>query len=361
VSALLTDLLYVVGVAGMFLLLIAPHEAGHFALAKLFKVRVIEFSIGAGARLWSMTRGGTLYAIRALPILGYVRMGGMEAGDFEDPNGFHSKPAIQRILILIAGPAANFLVAMLLIGGYWLTQVNSDPGKVVSVVPNSPAAAAGFQTGDRILAVNGQAVTRPHQLREVEDLAPGATLVIGAVHPNGQHFDSVLSPVCSYDVKTGRLSQCAVGVSVAPVVSVQSAVTTGVSFPFLAVGGITQGLWQLLTGVIPGGLFGQNGLTGPIGIADVTAAAVNQGFANYIFLVALLSVALGFTNLLPFLALDGGRVVVVLIEVLRRRPFDRTVELNVQRFGLVALLAIAAVISFLDIQRIASGQFPGLH
>src|SRR5215472_2351023 len=102
-------LLVVVGVAGMFLLLIAPHQAGHFALAKLFKVRVIEFSIGAGTRLWSATRGGTLYAIRAFPSLGYVRMGGMEAGDFDDRSGFHRKAAWQRILILLAGPAANFL------------------------------------------------------------------------------------------------------------------------------------------------------------------------------------------------------------------------------------------------------------
>src|SRR6266581_2754762 len=93
----MNGILVVLGIAGMFLLLIAPHEAGHFAFAKLFRVRVIEFSIGAGARLWSATRGGTLYAIRALPILGYVRMGGMEAGDFEDPNGFHRKPARQRL------------------------------------------------------------------------------------------------------------------------------------------------------------------------------------------------------------------------------------------------------------------------
>src|ERR1700751_3520503 len=110
-------LLVVVGIAGMFLLLIAPHEAGHFAFAKLFKVRVIEFSIGAGTRLWSMTRDGTVYAIRALPILGYVRMGGMEAGEFDDPNGFHRKAAWQRILILIAGPLANFLGAMIIVAG----------------------------------------------------------------------------------------------------------------------------------------------------------------------------------------------------------------------------------------------------
>src|SRR2546426_11724821 len=100
-------LLVVIAVAGMFLLLIAPHGAGHFALAKLFKVRVIEVSIGAGTKLWSTTRGGTLYAIRAIPVIGYVRMGGMEAGDFEDPSGFPHKEPGQRGLILAAAPAAN--------------------------------------------------------------------------------------------------------------------------------------------------------------------------------------------------------------------------------------------------------------
>jgi len=140
---------------------------------------------------------------------------------------------------------------------------------------------------------------------------------------------------------------------------IATALLDGVTFPFRAVGEIVNGLGALITGQVPGGVFGPQGFTGPIGIADVTAGAVSQGPSTYIFLVALLSVALGFTNLLPFLALDGGRVVVVLLEVLRRRPFDRASELNFQRIGLAALLAIAALISVLDIQRIASGQFPG--
>ncbi len=125
--------------------------------------------------------------------------------------------------------------------------------------------------------------------------------------------------------------------------------------------GIVQGLDALVTGQIKGGLFGPEGLTGPIGIASITAQSVNQGWLNYVFLVAILSVALGFTNLLPVPALDGGRIVVAVAEWVRRRPFDRKSELNFQRWGLVALLALAALISILDIQRIATGQFPGGH
>jgi regulator of sigma E protease len=365
-SLLLAPVLYVVAVAGMFLLLIGPHEAGHFLFAKLFKVHVIEFSIGAGTRLWSVTRGGTLYAIRLLPILGYVRMGGMEAGDFEAPNGFHSKPAWQRIVILAGGPAANFLVAMLLITGVGLSQANTDPGKVFKVVPGSPAAAAGFQPGDSIRTIDGKPYNSPGLLRQEERAdpaavaekraAPGLPLTLAGVHANGQPFTYVLTPKCDAD------GACQVGVSVpSKLLSPQTAVAEGVKFPFVAVVGIVQGLWSLITGEVPGGLFGPQGLTGPVGIADVAVQSVNQGPLTYIFLVALLSVALGFTNLLPLLALDGGRIVVVIIEWLRRRPFDRTSEMNFHRWGLAALVGLAVVITFLDVQRIATGQFPGVR
>jgi len=356
-NQLVTPLLYVVGIGGMFLLLIAPHEGGHFLFAKLFRVRVIEFSVGAGNKLWSFTRGGTLYALRAFPILGYVRMGGMEAGDFEDPHGFHSRPAWQRIVILAGGPAANFLVAMLLITGFELTQLNTDPGKVFSVAPSSPAAAAGIQPGDSIRSVNGQPFTAPGLIGQQETDTPGAPLILSGVHSNGQPFTYSVTPKCDAQGKN-----CLVGIGIPrQLATVQSAVVSGAEFPFVAIGGIVQGLWSLVSGQVPGGLLGREGLTGPIGIADTAAQAVTAGPPTYILLVALLSVALGFTNLLPLLALDGGRIVVVVIEALRRRPFDRSAELNLQRIGLVALMGMAAVITFLDIQRIATGQFPGLH
>src|SRR4030088_379881 len=196
-SQLLTPVLYVVGVAGMFLLLIGPHEAGHFLFAKLFKGRVLEFSIGAGTKLWSMTRGGTLYALRLLPILGYVRMGGMEAGDFEEPNGFHAKSPPKRIAILAAGPIANFIVAILLITAFGLTQLNSDPGKVILVKTGSPAAAAGLLPGDHIRTVGGKATNSPDTTQQREVAAAGKPVVITGVHANGQAFTVEVTPICS--------------------------------------------------------------------------------------------------------------------------------------------------------------------
>jgi regulator of sigma E protease len=346
-------LLEVVGIAGMFLLLIAPHEAGHFAVAKLFKVRVLEFSIGAGTRLWSTTRNGTLYALRLFPILGYVRMGGMESDDFEEPNGFHSKHPAKRIAILAAGPVANFIVAMLLITGATMTQLNNDPGLVLGVIAGTPAAGAGLRAGDHIKTVDGKTISEPENIQQAELASNGRWIVVTGVHANGQRFSVMLLPEC----KDGA---CHMGIAVAQIVTPLIAVKDGVVFPWQALQVIVQGLDKLITGQVQGGLFGSSGLTGPIGIAAITVDAVNQGPPAYVTLVALLSVALGVTNLLPLLALDGGRIVVVVVEWLRRRPFDRNMELNFQRWGLAALLALAAIISFLDIQRLATGQFPGV-
>lgn len=352
-SALVTDVLYVIGIAGMFLLLIAPHEAGHFVVAKLCGVRVIEFSVGAGTKLWSTTRNGTLYAIRLIPALGYVRMGGMEAGDFNEPNGFHTKHPLQRIAILLAGPVANFLVAIVLITGFGLTQLNSDPGKVVGVVSSSAAATAGLRPGDRIQTIDGKAVTAPEDIQKAELAAGGSPVTITGTHANGSAFTIAVTPVC----KNGA---CQMGVLIQRIATPLTAVQEGVSFPFQAMQVIVQGFAALITGKVPGGLLGPSGFTGPIGIAAITYSAVNEGLSNYVWLVALLSVALGVTNLLPLLALDGGRIVVVILEWLRRRPFDRNGELNLQRWGLATFLLIAVVISFLDIVRLATGQFWGV-
>src|SRR5467141_1638920 len=181
----------------MFLILIAPHEGGHFLLAKLCGVRVIEFSVGAGTKLWSTTRNGTLYAIRLIPIIGYVRMGGMEAGDFEEPNGFHSKHPMQRIAILAAGPVANFLIAMLLIGGFEMTQLNDDPGKIQRVLAGRPAALAGLQVGDSVRTVNGKPVTAPGFISREENDHPGQPLVLTGIHPNGKPFTITVNPICT--------------------------------------------------------------------------------------------------------------------------------------------------------------------
>jgi regulator of sigma E protease len=355
VTQLVSWLVGALAVVGMFLLLIGPHEAGHFALAKLFRVNVLEFSLGMGTRLWSTTRSGTLYALRLLPIGGYVRLGGMEPGDYETPNGFHSKASWQRVLVLLAGPGVNFLVASLIATGLAFTQLNTVPGKVVGVVVPSPAYTAGIRPGDQIVAINGRSLQNSQDVVDAVSAHPDQALTVAVRHPGGSVATLSIQP--EYNQAYGRPI---IGLETEGLFTPADAVMTGVTFPYHTVIGIGGGIYQLASGQIPGGLLGPSGATGAIGIGYLTVQAANQGFSYWLYLLAVLSVALGLANLLPLPALDGGRIVVVLVEKLRGRAFNREREMQFQRFGLVALLALVALIAYFDIQRLINHQFPGL-
>lgn len=354
----------ILSIALMFLLLIAPHEAGHFAFAKLFKVRVIEFSIGMGSRLLSRTWGGTLYAFRLLPVAGYVRMGGMEPDDLEGPDGFHGKPAYQRLLILFGGPLVNFVVASVIATAIFLIAMNPYPGKVAAVVPNTPAATAGVRAGDVIQRVNGQEVTKNDTIRSIEAKDPSGALRLDVARADGSRYSTTITPAFNEKYQAYLIGIQSQGVMTSlggrPILSAGDAIVSGLEFPVQALGVIGEGLYMLASGQIPGGVFGPQGATGPIGIGAITYHAANEGLLSWLYVAALLSVALGSANLLPLPALDGGRIVVVLLEKLRGRPFNRERELSVQKYGLVALLALMAVIAFFDVQRLLGGQFPGL-
>jgi regulator of sigma E protease len=347
-------------IAGMFLLLVGPHEAGHFALAKLFGVRVHEFSIGMGTRIWSGVRSGTLYALRVLPLGGYVRLAGMEPGDYDAPDGFHSKPAYQRLLILAAGPAVNFLVAGLIVTGITMTQLNNDPGKVDGVFANSPAAAQGIRDGDSIRAIDGRPIQRPEDIHNTVDATPGTPHTYLVRRPDGSTFTATVTAVPgTFTGDPNDRKRLLIGVKNHGLVTPLDAIWTGVRFPVVATGAIAAGVYEVISGTVPGGLLGPSGVSGPIGFGYIAYNGAGQGAVYFLSLVALLSMALGLTNLLPVPALDGGRMLVVLLEKLRGRPFDRARAEAVQRAGLVALLALMVLIAFLDVQRIASGQFPG--
>ncbi|HUZ89308.1 MAG TPA: M50 family metallopeptidase [Candidatus Acidoferrales bacterium] len=351
----LQDLVGAISVALMFMLLVAPHEGGHFALAKLFGVRVHEYSLGLGTKLWSTTRGGTLYALRLLPLGGYVRLAGMEPGDYDAPGGFHSRSAWQRAGILVAGPAVNFVLAAVIMVCIYMTQLNSDPGKVVAVIKSGPAYAQGLRPGDSIVSLNGVGLKSEQQIRNVESAAPTATLQLTVRHPDGSTFPVAVKP--AYDASSHRYL---IGIEGAPVVGPVDALRAGAQFPIVATGVIVGGMVELARGQIPGGFFGPNGATGPIGIGYVTFHAALAGLTSWFSIAAILSMALGLANLLPLPALDGGRLVVVALEALRRRPFNREREMQFQRAGLVGMLALMALIAFFDVQRLAGGQFPGM-
>lgn len=342
----------VLAVVGMFLLLVVPHELGHFSTAKAFGMRVHEFALGFGTKLVSFTRRGTLYAWRAIPVVGYVRIGGMDPGEYDMEDGFHAKPAYQRLIVLFAGPAANFVIAALIITGVSLASVNSEPGKVATVVANGPAYGQGLRPGDVITTVNGRQVTDSQDINRVENATHGQALLLGVRHSDGSTGVVTVTPKWDPNHK-----EYLIGIGAAAVISPGQAVVNGVTFPWTASQLIVGGIVQLATGQVPGGFFGPQGATGPVGIGELTVVAANQGVLNYLTLVALLSMALGISNLLPIPPLDGGRIVMVVVEAVRRRPFDREREMAFQRAGMVGLLALMVLIAFFDVQRVASGAF----
>jgi regulator of sigma E protease len=222
------------------------------------------------------------------------------------------------------------------------------------VARDGQAYAQGIRPGDTILTVDGRSLSKPDDIRKVEDAKPGQPLTMTVRHEKGGTFTTTVKPV--YNQQENRYL---IGISTA-VFTPLNAVQSGALFPFAATKVLVQGMYQLVTGQIAGGFFGQQGATGVVGFGYFTYQAAAQGLVSYLTLVAFLSMALGLTNLLPLPALDGGRIVVVLLEKLRGRPFDRKREEAVQRAGLVALLALMALIAFFDVQRIATGQFPGI-
>ena len=316
-TAVLSWLLGAAAVVGMFLLLIGPHEGGHFALAKLFRVQVYEFSLGMGNRLWSMTRGGTLYALRLLPIGGYVRLAGMEPGDYDAPDGFHSKAAWKRLLVLLAGPGVNFLVAAVAATAIAFTQVNTDPARITYVLSPSPAWSAGIRAGDHLQSIDGRPVTSVQQIRQEVDRSGGGALSLVVRHPDGREQTLSLTPVYNSDQKRSIIG---VGTQL---FSPGQALLAGATFPVYTAVGIVSGIAALASGQVPGGFFGPQGATGAIGIGYLTVEAARAGWVDWLNIAAILSVALGLANLLPLPALDGGRIAVVLLEKLRGRPFDR--------------------------------------
>jgi regulator of sigma E protease len=283
-------------------------------------------------------------------------MAGQEPGDYDAPGAFGTRPAWARLSTLLAGPAANVLVAMIVVTCIGFTQLNSDPGLVASVSPGSPAAQAGLQAGDSIRTVNGKPVESGSEIRNQEQKNPTQPLTLEVVRPDGTAFQTSVRP--QYD-KADKAYL--IGITEEGVVTPLNAVQTGVEFPWTATQAIVGSIAMVVTGKIPGGLLGPNGVTGPVGVGDVAYQAAAAGFSVWLTLAALLSMSVALFNLLPIPALDGGRILVVLLEKIRGQAFDPAREAAVQRAGFIAVLALVLLVALFDVQRIASGSFPQLR
>lgn len=347
-----------------FLAVIGPlvfvHELGHYLVGRWLGVKAETFSIGFGREIFGVTdRRGTRWKFGWLPLGGYVRFAGdMNPASQPDPQWmllppeernqtFQSKPVWQRALIVAAGPVTNFIFAILIIAGFYVAQGQPSAAPVAGeILPRSVAAKAGIAPGDVFRRVDGREISsfaelsayvraRPERPIEVEvqrggqavvlQLTPGATL---AVDQKGQ-------PV--------RIGVLGVGATMEPVDPL-TAIALGAKQSWRIVGLMADGLGQILTGQRSAKELG-----GPLSIAHFSGEAANAGPGAFAFFVALISINLGFINLLPVPMLDGGHLLFYALEAVRRKPVEPQVQEWAFRSGLLLLLGLMLFVTFNDL------------
>ena len=361
----------------MLSILIVLHEYGHFIVARRNGVRVNEFAVGMGPKIvgWTSKRSGTLYSLRALPIGGYCAMEGEDGKtsqaeqqrEFREveafigdrvaaSRNFQAKRPLQRLAIVFAGPFANFILAyvILLVGAllFGVASDRIDRAIVTQVMAGTPAAENGMQPGDRIVALNigGVAVKNSSQL--IDDIHASLGKKIDVTFDRGgtQHLITVVPQPCPQNAKQG-----CIGFVPAPAyerVGFLDAIRAS-NYTYVNIAHNTfSSIFLLATQFSK--YAGQ--VSGPIGMGQAATVIQDFGWGPYFALAATLSFALGFFNLLPLPALDGGRAAFIIAEMLRGKPVDPEKEALVHIAGFAALMALMLLIAYPDIARIVAGK-----
>ena len=348
-----------------FLCLLGPliffHELGHYSVARLFGIPAETFSIGFGRELFGWTdRQGTRWKVAWLPLGGYVKFVGdmtpaSNPAELEDippelrDRAFQVRPVWQRFLVVLAGPAANFLLAIMIFAVFFSLLGTPRTNIVGGVVPQSAAAAAGLEPGDRILAIAGRPTPTFDDVSSVVMLRPNAKVTI-EVERGGQVRDLVatlqstdLADPTGHKMRAGMLGVLSTTKMGDPV-PIYQAVPMAVDQTVRLTTSIVDGIVQVFRGRISAKQFG-----GPITIARVAGQGAELGLFPFIGLLALLSINLGFINLLPVPMLDGGHLFFYAVEGVRRRPVSaRTLDWAF-RGGLALILALMVFVTINDL------------
>ncbi|QIK79833.1 RIP metalloprotease RseP [Sphingomonas piscis] len=345
---------------GMLGPLVFFHELGHYLIGRWFGVGAEIFSIGFGREIVGWTdRRGTRWKVAWLPLGGYVKfVGDMNpASAPANPNevpealrsqSFHCKPVWQRFLIVLAGPMTNFLLAILIFAAFF-SFVGSPLTNVVGAVqPNSAAAQAGIRKGDQLLSVAGRSTPTFDDIFNTVALRPNEK--VDVLVRRGGEEQSFAVTLGTAPVKDGNRTFQRGLLGVAPdlqlrePVSPLKALPMAVEYTWRLTTTIVDGLVQLVRGRLPAEQLG-----GPLKIAQVAGEGASQGMLPFVGLVAMISINLGFINLLPVPMLDGGHLLFYAIEAVRRRPVSpRTLDWAF-RGGLAALLALFLFTTFNDL------------
>ena len=342
----------------VFGLIVFIHELGHFSAAKWVGVGVERFSLGFGPKLLSRKVGETEYLLSAIPLGGYVKMVGEEVGDEvseqEIERSFNSKSLWERFLIVSAGPLANLGLALVVftVAFSWFgISVPSDSPKIGGVVSDMPAEAAGFEAGDEIVSVDGIKIETWEELAQEIQNSDGERISIAVKKLNtNQAVVRQLVPQLQENPSSGKVYVIGIQrVFTNEPVSAYRALGLGIEQTWLWTQLIVDSVIKLFSGQVSTAELG-----GPILIAQVAGEQARLGTEHLLRFTAVINVNLAIFNLLPIPVLDGGHLLLLLIELLIGRPLtDRTKEMAL-KFGFVVIASLVVLVFYNDISRLVS-------
>lgn len=331
---------------------VVVHELGHFVAGRLLGFTVLEFAVGMGPAILKKEKNGITYSLRAFPIGGMCRFYG-EDEEAKDGRSFASHPVWKRIIVVAAGPVMNILTAILFaVVSLMSYGVYVDVPTVQELSSETaPAAVAGIEPGDVLYAINGDVIESYEETSELILGASGAEMTI-TVQRDGELVDFIVRDF--YNEAEGR-----------NLIGITYGYGRERYGLFKAIGSSFRYVWDIFVEMARfiGSIFTQGvqagDVVGPVGTVTIIGQAVRTGFETVLYLAVLISVNLAFMNLLPLPALDGGRLVFLVIEAIRRKPVPPEKEGMVHFAGLVLLMLLMVYLTVSDVRGLVNGLFGG--
>lgn len=334
--------LYILIAILVFGFLIFIHELGHFIFAKKFGVTITEFSLGMGPKLISKKgKDGVEYALRALPLGGFVAMVGEEE-DSEDPNAFNKKPAWQRFIIVIAGAIMNLLVGIIIMVILTISTKRFGGTTIAEFMDGATSSTSGLMVNDEIIEINGYNVHTANDL-SYEIMRNGYEPVNVTVIRNGQE-------ITISDVKFPQISSQGVAFGNMDFKIYEEPKGFGVvcKNAYYSCYSTVKMIWDSLFDLMSG-RYGIEAVSGPIGVTGAITDAAKTSAYSLFYMVVVISINLGIFNLLPIPALDGGTLVFLLIEMIFKKPIPRKVENILKLTGFALLMLLVVFVTFKDV------------
>lgn len=329
------------------------HEFGHFIWAKICGVYVYEFAVGMGPKIWGFKKGETEYNLRAIPIGGFCQLAGEDLDDDDlkkIPKNMRlqNKTAWQRFLIMVFGPMNNFILAVILLFFIALIWGGSTMDPVITKVEkDSPALKAGIEKKDKVLEINGHKIKTSDDITlylAIADTKKGSSIKV--LKDNGKKETYKVKPV---EVKEGKDKYYKYGITI------KQKRTKGLGNAFVYTYKKTCSIFKqmfITVGYLFTGGIKLKQLSGPVGIYSIVGQQRAAGIASILYLMAFLSINVGFINLLPIPAFDGGHILFIIIEKIKGSPIKPELENKIHTVFLILLMGLMLIITFNDILRL---------